>query len=392
MTGREKVEAAFTNNGTSQIPAVTCYDFLYVRDHFQELTSCPWWYEQSPSIEHNMKVIRDVVEATNFDWKTLKPTYSRKERENLVIRDHQENGDGVFLINTTTGSKTKLTQPVVGGWDQSANHQSAAEDNSATKNRSVLEEKLSSAESEVESAIPLNSKFNSKAFREEGRCDLADMTLSEFGDRVFPIFHVTSPLQRCYELWGFEGMMILIAQRPDLIHRACKRFLERAIDEVYMGQELGASAIWIEECFSDVISPNHYKKLSAPYVKALSESIRDCRMNSIYYFTGNPASHLNAIFELPVDALSFEEGKKGFDIDILEIARLSQGKFALLGNLDAIGILQKGSPDDLRSEIERQLKAAKINGNRFIMSTGSPITPETPLSKVRMYCDMVHEY
>ena len=36
-------------------------------------------------------------------------------------------------------------------------------------------------------------------------------------------------------------------------------------------------------------------------------------------------------------------------------------------------------------------RAGRKNGGRFVMSLGSPVTPETPVARVRLYTDLVHE-
>ena len=39
---------------------------------------------------------------------------------------------------------------------------------------------------------------------------------------------------------------------------------------------------------------------------------------------------------------------------------------------------------------KRNQAAGRRNANRFIMSLGSPVTPATPVERVRRYCDAVH--
>ena len=63
----------------------------------------------------------------------------------------------------------------------------------------------------------------------------------------------------------------------------------------------------------------------------------------------------------------------------------------VLGNLDAINLLPKATEGELAAEITRQVAAGRRNGSRFIMSIGSPVTPGTPVSRVRRYCDLTHE-
>jgi uroporphyrinogen-III decarboxylase len=67
------------------------------------------------------------------------------------------------------------------------------------------------------------------------------------------------------------------------------------------------------------------------------------------------------------------------------------GRCALLGNLDAMGLLEHGSEQDLRAELRRQARAGRRNGSRFIFSLGSPVTPGTSMARVRLYTDLAHE-
>ncbi len=101
------------------------------------------------------------------------------------------------------------------------------------------------------------------------------------------------------------------------------------------------------------------------------------------------ARFLDVVHEKRKDALSLEESKKGFTIDIAEVAESVRGRCALLGNLDAIRLLPEGSEQELRAEIARQAAAGRRNGGRFVMSLGSPVTPGTSPERVRRYCAMV---
>ncbi|MCK5566434.1 MAG: hypothetical protein KAI62_00890, partial [Actinomycetia bacterium] len=77
--------------------------------------------------------------------------------------------------------------------------------------------------------------------------------------------------------------------------------------------------------------------------------------------------------------------------DIEEVASIIDKKMVLLGNLDAINIFAKGSIEELRSAIIKQARAGKKNGNRFIMCTGSPVTPGTSVTRVREYNEIVRD-
>ena len=78
-------------------------------------------------------------------------------------------------------------------------------------------------------------------------------------------------------------------------------------------------------------------------------------MKSIYYYCGDPTGKWDHILSVGADALALEESKKAFTIDIEDVVERVQGRCTLLGNLDAVGILQNGSEKQLRTEISRQI-------------------------------------
>ena len=376
MMGRQKIKAAFSKDGTPEIPAVICYEGIFIRDHWDQLTHYPWWYTQTPDIEHQILWHREIMENIGQDWFRLPEFYSKGERKIFSIEQWTE---GVFSIDRRTGKARKLIEPQVGGWSISKHL------------HSVKPRHLAGTFDELDDAIPVPGDFDKHRFIADGRNELAVKLLGEFGENLYPICHVGSPLWNTYQLWGFEGMMTMIATRPDLVKHACRRFLARSIYNVYVASALGAAGIWIEECMTDMISPEAFELLNVPFVRSLIEEIRAQDLKSIYYFCGDPSGTWDQLLSVGADAISLEESKKGFVIDVKDVVEQVQGRCAVLGNLDAINTLPNASEEQLRDKISKQIAAGRRNGSRFIMSLGSPVTPETPAQKVRLYCDLVHE-
>jgi hypothetical protein len=374
MTGREKIEAAFSTDGVLETPVVIPYEDIYIRDHWEALTSKPWWHAYTPDIELQIAWRKEVFTKINQDWLLLPSFYSRNERQYIQF---EERSDGIYQIDRKNMKEHRLEKPRVSGW-------------SASSIESIHPKQLPNTVDDLDRLLPPPTPFNEHSFHESGRADLAHCMLAEFSD-LFPICRVNSPLWSCYDIWGFEGMMETIATNPELIMHACERYLEYSLHSVHEAAVLGAAGIWIEECLTDMISPKAFKLLSVPYVTRLIQEIRALGMKSIYYFCGNPAGKLDFLLATGTDALALEESKKGFTIDIVEIAKYVGGRCVLFGNLDAIHVLQNGSIEELELEISRQLSARRFNSNRFIMSLGSPVTPETPVDKVRLYCDLTRK-
>ncbi|MCM8758368.1 MAG: uroporphyrinogen decarboxylase family protein [Candidatus Omnitrophica bacterium] len=376
MTGKEKILSAFSKEGTTEFPVVICYEGIFIRDHWSELTSYPWYTVHLPDLSSQIACYSEIHSKINQDWFVVYPFYSHEERNSIRVKIFD---DSIQIFDTTTGSTRHISKPTVGGWSVSGQIQS------------VRIEKLPETISELEKILPEKpGKFNKEKFLNEGRHQLAQSLIRLFPEKM-PLCHIASPLWKLYGLVGFEGMMTLIATNPELVLYACERFLEISINYVQQEAAIGAQLIWIEECLTDMISPAAFERFNVPFMKRLVNAIRETGAKSIYYYCGNPWDRIDKILQIGADALAFEEGKKGFEIDIEKIADVVAGRAVILGNLDAINLLPHADEKTLAKEIERQMKAGIKNKRRFIMSTGSPVTPETSIAQVQLYCELARK-
>jgi uroporphyrinogen-III decarboxylase len=367
VTGREKILAAFDPAGSMELGVVAAYESLLIRDKFSEITDLPWWDADTSGLA------QDFVRATGIEWLLVEPAPSRKERSR---RRYEHEPDGVWLVDDAAGTRVLLVEPRPSGGSTAvaeSRHGDAA-DPPAT-------------EAAVDRLVPLEQPFDRARFHAEGRHDGAASVRATTD--LFLYGHVKSPVWAFYGLFGYEPMMELLAENEELASYAGRRVLHNVVQKIHAIAALGADAVWIEECMTDQISPGLFARVSLPLLQRVVAEVRAAGMRSVYYYCGNPNGRFDEIMAGGADALHFEEGKKGFTIDIDDVARRVDGRCTIFGNLDAIGILEHGSEDGLRSEIRRQLDAGHRNGNRFVMSIGSPVTPGTPVARVRRYTDLV---
>ena len=375
MTAREKILKAFEPGGTAHAAAVTSYDCIFIRDNWFALTDVPWWFAYSGDIEKEIGWTRDYSEKSGLEWLNIGRCPSRTERSR---RYFDRRSGGVWVVDGDTGEERRLTEPVPGGTNTECAVSTHTDINS-----------LPSTTEEIDTLIPLVPEFERERFLAEGRNDTAAaigkaLDMSLYGS-------VGSPVWSLYGRLGYEALMIFLAVAPELAAYAARRIFANARQTIRMISALGADAVWIEECLTDQINPELFWQVNLPALQLCTQEIRSCGMKSIYYFCGNPGDRLDAILEAGADAVHFEESKKGFTIDIADIVRFIDGRCTVFGNLDSIGLLPNGDELSLRKEICRQLDAGRRNGGRFVMSTGSPITPETPVERVRLYTDIVRE-
>jgi len=372
MTGREKMRAAFTKAGTDEIPVVICYENIFYRDHWSEVTSLPWWYMYESDVGRQAAWREEAFPKIGQDWFLLTRGYARESRKNLTLEGGEREA---IRVNAVTGAKDVIVRPEVSG---NANF---------PWNR---REKADTPE-DIDKLIHLSDERDAEILKTDGSRDLAERLMDGVGAGDYPHMHVAAPLYACEALWGFEGFMLRLADDPALVHYACDRFCERNRRSLASCAALGAEGIWIEECLIDMISPAMYEELNLPYMQWLVDDTRAVGMKSVYYYCGNPAGKMDLILHCGADAVSLEEGKKGFVIDIEDVVDAVRGRCAVYGNLDAMWLLPFCSEDELRREVARQIAAGRRNGSRFVMSLGSPVTPGTPVARVRQYCDIARE-
>ena len=379
MMGREKFEAAFGREGTPHFPAAICYHSLFLRDHWESATDQPWWVQFDPQPERAALPWSDMIRKTGEDWFPVMLGASRCRRDGVAI---EATSEGIFRVSASTGERVPLERPPVGGSQKRAQDESnppAAHVRTADELDEVMDAHLGTSTSSAESP------------EDAGRLDLPRLLVGEFGVEKLPLAYVAAPCWRCYALWGFHGMMTAIIDFPELIERACSRFLAEDLRTVRAFAAAGARAIWVEDCMTDMLSPEQFREFNLPSLRGLTDAIRRAGLWSVHYYCGRPDDRWELLLETGADALSLEESKKNFTIDIMEVAERVHGRMALLGNIDAIGLLERGTEQDLRREIARQCDAGRRNRNRFAVSLGSPVTPRTPLGRVRLCCDLVHE-
>ncbi|NLH99650.1 MAG: hypothetical protein GX446_09190 [Chthonomonadales bacterium] len=375
MTGKERIEQAFSAEGARAFGAVTCYQGIFLRDHWEQATGSPWWAWHDPDPAVSARPWIEMLERTGEDWYPVIIGQSAEQQRDAYLDATPE---GVFRVSRSTGHRAELRREPPGGFqpDPHADHASAAQ---GVRDRDRLLEVMDA----------LYGRPGARTLP-DGCLALPQKLHMALGADHAAVGHVSAPLWRCSELWSFVERMTLVAEQPDLIAAACDRYAEHVLDDVATLREAGARIVWIEDCTSDLVSPDAFRLFGVEYLRRLTDAIRSAGMLSVHYYCGRPDDRWRLLLDTGADGLALEESKKGFRIDIMEVAERVQGRMTLLGNIDALRLMEHGSDAELEAEVARQCEAGRRNGGRFVISVGSPITPGTPLGRVRAYCDFVH--
>ncbi|HSV72433.1 MAG TPA: uroporphyrinogen decarboxylase family protein [Chthonomonadales bacterium] len=361
MTGRERIEAALSPEGSPETPVLIPYEDICFRDHLQEIEGVPWWWGMAPELERQADWREAALRAIGHDAMALADTAPASRRERLASLERE----GMPLVRDLRSGEERPIEPEPVNGLHSAHR----------------------PERPPASALEVDRIAGAPRPPDPTTLDLAHEMLHRRPD-LYPYRHVSAPLWACYWLWGFEALMEAIARDPGLVRHGCRLMLAHAVARLRSARAGGARGVWIEDCMTDMVGPRAYAELGLPALRELTAEARALGLQTILYFCGNPWPLFHHLLESGADAIALEESKKGFVVDVEEVVDRVAGRMAVFGNVDAVGVLQDGGDGALRAELERQVRAGRRIGGRFVISLGSPVTPGTPLARVRRFCEM----
>ncbi|MFA5322984.1 MAG: uroporphyrinogen decarboxylase family protein [Smithella sp.] len=179
--------------------------------------------------------------------------------------------------------------------------------------------------------------------------------------------YVVGPATLAAHLYGITSL-IKISRRDA---QGFKRILEHAgaVSRRYAECLLkaGADFIVILEPQALIFSPKTFDDAIRPAVEKLAKIIPQ----AILHVCGDTNRHA-AAFSKSVNIFGIS---LDWQVDFSQL-KGSVGAKTLIGNIDPVGVLQKGSRDIVRDKVLNLMNAMK--GNNFILSTGCDMVPDTP--------------
>ncbi len=357
LTGYEKVICAIRNGLSEGHPVMLPFTDIMLRDHYREITDIA---------RSNGKEFIDLAEEL-YEYLDVDGVdcILGSEKGNFV-RKIRLRDDGEYL--TADKGEARIKVPEIGG-----SHMKVGPKN-VTQREEMEENKV------VHSSDKLITK---------GHYDLHKATAQRYKGKRFIGTGIASPFWGCIDHLGFDKAMIKMVEEPQTIYKICEKSTIAQEPHIKALADFGVDGVCLVASLSssDMISRKDYLRFEAPFIKHLIDEIRRHNMISIYYFPGDPGDRLRDIVEIKPDAIALEESKKGFDVDLDQVNGIVDGRCAIFGNLDAVGILQNGDADELKYEVQRQMDVGK-RCKRFVMSVGSPVTPLTPITRVKKFMEL----
>ncbi len=211
-----------------------------------------------------------------------------------------------------------------------------------------------------------------------GDFDLPRQVVADYGELYWLSTILDTPFSDAYDLLGFQGLMLIQHDRPELLHYLLQRKLEQTKEVMRAWSMVGVHGVYVEEVFTgaDMISPRSFEHFVFQYNRPYFEYMRSLGLVPIYYICGDSVPRVERIAQLDVAAIAVEESKKNFSIELADVVGRLAGRRTVLGNIDAVRFGPQATAEEMAAEVRRQAEiGARARG--FIVSTGSPFPLDT---------------
>jgi MtaA/CmuA family methyltransferase len=190
------------------------------------------------------------------------------------------------------------------------------------------------------------------------------------GDRTCVTGRVAAPFSAVTLMFGIAQSLLKMLDNPRLFRDALHFAEEAAISYGLAQIEAGAHAIWLGDCNASthLISVDHFRKWALEPCARVTEALKDAGALVFLHNSEETIPGLQAQAETAPSALSVGPG-----LDIGR-ARAALPDTALIGNIDPVGLLQRGSASQVAAETDRQVRLAV--GGAMIFNSGECVPRE----------------
>ena len=229
-----------------------------------------------------------------------------------------------------------------------------------------------------ESAGP-QARFDAAVERKRYRRKMQELQ-NKVGETVIIDFSFTGFCD-LFDAMGLEIFTFFALEYPQLLEEYLDTAVENETRRVQAVADPALSpVILIPEDFATkhgpIFKPDFLRRYHYPYVRRLTRTWHECGYKVLYHSDGN---YLEAIPELAasgVDGFYCLEPSCG--MDILELKR-RWPNLVWAGGLDGVNLMERGSPQEVRREVRRQIRqSGALESGGMLVATSSEINPLIP--------------
>ena len=203
-----------------------------------------------------------------------------------------------------------------------------------------------------------------------------------------PVFAgIIGPFSLAGRLVGVSEAMINCYEESEMMHTVLSKTTDFLIAYAEEFKKTGVHGILMAEPLTGLLSPDLAGEFSQPYVRKITDAVRDQNFIVIYHNCGNATIQMiDSILENGADAYHF-----GNAIDMSEMMKHIPENTIAMGNIDPAGQFRNGTPESIRkATLDLMLKCSKYPN--FVVSSGCDIPPLSDWKNIEAFFAAVKEF
>jgi len=190
-------------------------------------------------------------------------------------------------------------------------------------------------------------------------------------------------------LRGTENFLKDLTKNPEKAHRLLEISTESVIRYIDAVSDLGLSASIAEPIASStMISSKRFREFAKPYLKkCMDRIIERCGSATTLHICGRTKSIWKDMIDVGIGNLSLDNVE-----DIGELKEEFGDKVCLIGNVDPVETIMRGTREDIYIESKECIKKAYDSPKGYILSTGCDVPIGTDPDKIIALMDAARIY
>lgn len=210
---------------------------------------------------------------------------------------------------------------------------------------------------------------------------------AEFGDTVCVVGSNAAPYSSAGLMFGLEKPMLLMFDDPRLLRETMDFFVELQSRWAVAQIKAGADAIWLGDAntFSSMLSPAQYKEFAAEPCRKVIKACQKAGGMVFLMCSEISIPHIELECQLKPDAVCV-----GPAAEMKAVLDAMRGKACIMGNVDPIEVLMRGTPAQVEQEVERLMTFGRETTG-FILNSGEMVPRDVPVENMHTMMRKGHE-
>jgi len=209
---------------------------------------------------------------------------------------------------------------------------------------------------------------------------------AEVGETVPVLGAMLGPFTLATQLFGLKDALDAVSADPDTIEALLDTVTGFLCRYALEFRETGAWGILVAEGAAGRLAPEDSTRFSTPFVRRIVKAVETPDFAVVLHNCRASNAHVDALLESGAGICHF-----GGRVDIVAALGRIAPETVLLGNLDAVKLFQKGTPQAVGDAARALLEATRPYKN-FAISSGCELPPGAPLANLNAFFRAVAEY